>query len=392
MGLRTPNSRIPRAMFAIALMLPLVTAWNLFAPPNRNFKIGPKLAGVTEELPLTVSWAAIRDGSLQKAIAERITEAFAFRPMLIRVNNQIRYELFGELDAPEVVRGAKGQLFGKYYIEEYCTRTAGMGERLAADMLPKLRDIQDYYRARGGIFVYMTSPSKAAQVPEYFIDQMPCPSTPAVRAQLLPTYVDALKAGGIDVIDAASLIHAAKPNYPFSLFPEGGEHWNDVGGALAATSLVEEINKQAGREIVPPFTFSYTLSSPANGADRELADLLNVFFPPLSYLTPKVKFRTAVPCATSPARSIDAVLVGSSFSHLPGQILIEDNCLSALNVYYYMHHGRFGGSPYHELQRYLKDADLARLRDAKIVILEENESFVARTGYVNELRRIVTTP
>jgi alginate O-acetyltransferase complex protein AlgJ len=104
-------------MFAIVLLLPLVTAWNLFAPPNRSLKIGPKLAGVTYALPLTMSWTTIRDGSLQKAIAERIAEAFAFRPMLIRINNQIRYELFGELDAPEVVRGAKGQLFGKYYMK-----------------------------------------------------------------------------------------------------------------------------------------------------------------------------------------------------------------------------------------------------------------------------------
>jgi len=91
-------------------------------------------------------------------------------------------------------------------------------------MLPKLRDIQDYYRARGGIFIYMTSPSKAAQEPEYFTGQMPCPSTSAARAQLLPSYVDALKAGGIDVLDAASLIHDAKGKYPFGLFPEGGEH------------------------------------------------------------------------------------------------------------------------------------------------------------------------
>jgi alginate O-acetyltransferase complex protein AlgJ len=181
------KSPIPRAMFAIVILLPLVSAWNLAAPPNRLLKVGPKLYGVTQELPLTVSWSAFRDGSLQKAIAERMTKAFLFRPMLIGVNNQIRYGLFGELDAPEVVRGAKGQLFGKYYIEEYCTRTLGTGERLAADMLPKLRDIQDYYRARGGVFVYMTSPSKAAQAPEYFVDQVPCPSTPAARAELLPT-------------------------------------------------------------------------------------------------------------------------------------------------------------------------------------------------------------
>jgi alginate O-acetyltransferase complex protein AlgJ len=43
------------------------------------------------------------------------------------------------------------------------------------------------------------------------------------------------------------------------------------------SALVTEINAQAGREIVPPFTFTYTLSRPAGGADRELA-LLNVFF------------------------------------------------------------------------------------------------------------------
>jgi hypothetical protein len=322
-------------MFAIALLLPLVTAWNLFAPPNRSFKIGPKLAGVTYELPLTMSWTAIRDGSLQKAIAERITEAFAFRPMLIRVNNEFRYELFGELDAPGLLRGAKGHLFGQYYIDDYCTRTAGMGERLAADILPKLRDLQDYYRARGGIFIYMVSPSKAANLPEYFVDRVPCKSTPAARAQLLPTYADALKAGGINVIDAASLIHAAKGNYRFDLFPEGGEHWNEVGGALAVTSLVDEINKQAGREIVPPFTFSYTLSSPASGADRELADLLNVFFPPLNYLTPKVNYVQPVSCADSSARNLDIAIVGDSFSHLPGSILIGQNCLARLNVYYY---------------------------------------------------------
>jgi alginate O-acetyltransferase complex protein AlgJ len=376
-------------MFAIVLLLPLVTAWNLFAPPNRSLKIGPKLAGVTYALPLTMSWTTIRDGSLQKAIAERIAEAFAFRPMLIRINNQIRYELFGELDAPEVVRGAKGQLFGKYYIEEYCTRTAGMGERLAADMLPKLRDIQDYYRARGGIFIYMTSPSKAAQAPEYFVDQMPCPSTSAARAALLPTYVEALKAGGVDVIDAASLIHDAKGKYPFGLFPEGGEHWNDVGGALAAIRLVDEINKQAGREIVPPFTFSYTLSSPAAGADRELADLLNVFFPPLNYLTPKVKYGQPVSCADSSARNLGIAIVGDSFSHLPGSILIEQNCLAGLNVYYYGKTARFGGVPYHILKLGLDDADLTPLRDVKVLVLEENERFIGRSAFVNILRDVL---
>ena len=82
-------------------------------------------------------------------------------------------------------------------------------------------------------------------------------------------------------------------------------------------------------------------------------------------------------------------MVGSSFGDLPARILIEGDCLSGLNFYYYLQLGRFGGTPYHEIQRNLVNADLVRLRDAKIMILEENESFIGKSAYVDGLRAIV---
>jgi alginate O-acetyltransferase complex protein AlgJ len=375
---------------ATLALLPMLSAWNLLMP-NRQVQIGPKLGGVTNEMPVVLSWQAVHDGSFQKAVADRLTEAFALRRILIRINNEVRMELFGELTAPHVVRGAKGQLIERSYLDDYCARTEGMGAELAAKIIPKLADIQSYYRGRGGVFVYLLSPSKAAHLPEYFVDKVPCPSTPAARTKLVGEYVTALKQAGIDVVDTATLIHSLKGAYDFDLFPQGGVHWNDVGGARAVSVLVDAINRHAGREIVPSFTFTYTLSSAA-GADRELVDLLNVFFPPLAYLTPKVKYATAASCADHPARELDVAMVGSSFSHLPAGILIANNCLAQLNLYYYARLGRFGGVPYHELQRNLGDAELRRLRDAKIMILEENEAFAARNGYVDVLRDIVTKP
>lgn len=59
-------------------------------------------------------------------------------------------------------------------------------------------------------------------------------------------------------------------------------------------------------------------------------------------------------------------------------------------MYFYLRLSRSGGTPYRALQSDLKAADVARLRDAQIMILEENESFVGRAGYVDDLRRIVT--
>ena len=54
--------------------------------------------------------------------------------------------------------------------------------------------------------------------------------------------------------------------------------------------------------------------------------------------------------------------------------------------------GRFGGVPYRELQRNLGEAEMRPMRDAKIMILEENEAFAARNGYVDILRDIVNRP
>src|SRR5712691_10565136 len=131
---------IPRLLLCASLaLLPLITAWNLAVAPNREIKIGPKLGGVTLEQPVTMSWSSLRDGSFQRSFASRLSEAFAFRPLLIRINNEIRFELFGALTAPRVVSGSKGQLIGQNYFDDYCSRTEGQGAALAAGIVPKLR-------------------------------------------------------------------------------------------------------------------------------------------------------------------------------------------------------------------------------------------------------------
>jgi len=388
LALRQPASRF--AFIALLLLLPLISAWNMAVGPQREIKIGPKLGGVTREDPIVLSWSSIWDGSFQKTVSSRIAEAFAFRPLLIRVNNEVRAELFGDLTAPYVVRGARGHLIGRLYLDEYCARTEDMGAKFAADIIPKLTTIQNFYRRSGGVFVYLLSPSKAAHLPEYFLDRFNCPSSQAARVQLVPQYVSALRAAGINVVAAAGLIHSTKGAYEVTLFSEGGEHWNDIGGALAVSAIVEEINRQAGRELVPPFTFTYTLTSAKSRADRELVDLLNVFFPPLGYLTPKLSFDQPASCAAHEAHELDIAVVGSSFGFLPSQLMIEHNCLSRLTFYYYALLGVFGGQPFHELKRNLSEADFQRVHDARVMILEENESFVDRSSYIERLLRVVS--
>ena len=382
------------AFFAFLIGLPLTTAWNLTVGqkyPRMFLRVGPHLGGVTYDKPVVFSWSEIRNGTFQKAVANHIAEAIPIRPLLIHINNEMIVQMFGEVTAPEIFKGTEGQLIERSYLEDYCSRTEGKGAKLAAIALPKLKDIQDYYESHGGVFIYVITPSKAADMPEYFANYLPCPSTPAARTQLVPDYVGALRQAGIHVVDTASLIHSLKGSYPFDLFPQGGEHWNEVAGARAVSAMVEAINRQAGREIIPPFKFTYQMSGALSGADRELVNLLNVFFPPLSYQAPKVSFQPSTPCAESPARQLDVEIVSSSFGHLPARLMIEGNCLARLQLFYYATLGRFGGEPYHELQRNLSDNDLSAWRNAKVMILEENESFMAsnKVAYVDQLRAVL---
>ncbi len=388
-----PAIRAACCLFLI--VLPLLTAWNLAVATNHpklRINIGSGLAGVTRQFPLNWSLSSLADGSLQKAITERVTEALPIRPLLVRVNNEIRFALFGELTLPGVVRGANGHLIEQFYLDEYCSRTEDMAETRARTAIPKLKEIQDYYRRHSAVFIYLITPSKVAHLPEYFVKPETCPSTAAARIEFVPKYTNLLKQAGINVVDAATLIHSLKGKYEVELFPQGGTHWNDIGGAQAATVIAEEINRQAGQVLAPPFTFTHTISGVTSGVDRELADVINVLFPPTAYLTPKVKFQPSASCADHPSSKLNVAVVGSSFTHLPAEILARENCLSALNVYFYLNLSRHGGHPYQRLQSNLTEKDLGALRDAKIMIVEENESFAGTHSYIEALRELLAKP
>ena len=80
-----------RAGFCLLLLaLPLASAWNLAVAPSHpalSIKIGPKLGGVTYDVPVILSWSALRDGSLRKAIANHVRD---IRPSLSIVPSAFR--------------------------------------------------------------------------------------------------------------------------------------------------------------------------------------------------------------------------------------------------------------------------------------------------------------
>jgi hypothetical protein len=365
----------------------MVTFWNLVVgalKPSLFVMLRPSLTGVTEHVAPDWSFSGFLNGRLQAAVTAKFSEAIPIRSFLVRLNNQFAFSLFGEVNVPGIKIGAKGQLVDGD-LGEYCARQESLAETLANKMIPILLDIQSFYRSRGAGFLYVITPSKAAHLPEYFVDRVDCPSTALARTEMIPDYAERLRIAGVTILDAATLVHGLKGSYPVELFPQGGIHWNSLGTALASLEMLRTINAQAGHEILSPFEFDYTMARPM-AADRDLADLINVMFPPVAYLTPKLRYKPSSPCDSHPARLIDAAIVGSSFMHGPLEVLREAGCMSNLVLYFYLRRALFGGVPYLPLE---PNPDLQHLRDIKLLLLEENEVSVGRSGYVDALHTLL---
>jgi hypothetical protein len=387
-------NRLGLATAAFLLLLPLLTLWNLAAhsfAPKLVVMIGPRLHGVTEASP-PPAWSlhSFADGSLQKALTGAITDAFPFRPLLIGINNQVRYKLFGYSGAPGVITGENGELIEKAYLDEYCTRNLAAFEPKARDWAARLKEIQDFYAARGKIFIYLITPSKVAYMPENFVHQLSsCASSERDRAGTLPLYGRLLKNAGVHVVDAATLIHELKGKYEIDLFPAGGVHWNAIGIAAADDAILAEINRQAGSMIAPKLAWKYKVVDRAKGTDRDLLDLLNVLSPNARYATASVTYEPSWPCSDAAVASRSAAMIGGSFAGTLGRTLINQGCLLRLEVYNYLYRGLDTGPDYKTVKNRLTASDILPLRDADIVILEENELVLPASAHAMEFYRVI---
>lgn len=385
-----------RIAIALLLLVPAVTLWNVYATahvPRFVLALGPALRGVTQARePAEWSLQAIADGRLQKSISDAIAEAVPVRPFLVRLSNSFRRRLFGLYGAPGVVAGADGQLIETGYIKEYCERDLAVLRERAASWLPRLRELQNYFESGNRQLVYFLSPSKAAYMPEKFVDFFPCPSRETDRREYLPSYRKMLEDAGVRYIDGAGMTHGLRGRYDVELFPLGGVHWNQLGVAHAADAILEQINRRAGREIAPRLQWTYEVTDRPTGTDTDLADVVNAMFGRPRYPVPKLTFADSKPCSEWPISRMNIALVGGSFVHDVARVLIAHGCMSGLRSHNYLVGGVRGGADYRVIRPQPTPDDLRSLADVDILLLEENEAGLPGMTHARRTAERILTP
>lgn len=372
----------------------LANIWNFAVErdyPKLRIRSAAPLAGVARPKPTPWTVEAFLSGETQKAVSINLGRALPVFPISVRAKNQLIFSLFGKSAASGVVIGRNGQLYEQFYIDEFCARGGAPDLAHIDQWAQDIRDIQDMTEAAGKRFVFLVSPSKAARLPEELPPEAVCAARATTMPAKLPSYLSALQAKGVHFVDGAGFISANRKAYPIPLFPRGGTHWNYLGAALVYREIAHVIAAPA----VADYNFEWSVPPQATGTDRDLADLMNLLWPDLSYPTAAVARASAPPEGCGAGGRLLAL--GGSFVHEILATAAHAPCPPTIDYWFFMrtedntvelgHYRRPPGEDGNGERREVGPAALnENLRDADVVLLEENESKIGTMKQIGELR------
>ena len=273
-------------LFIIVLCMPLIQQnFELFElePIVGDFEL-PKKPECNEQ--------TIWSGEFQEKYNEYFKFHIGFREFLVRIYNQIAYNLFYEAHMTSALIGKNNQLYQDVYIDSYAG-TDFIGDSLINEQCTKLKKIQDTLSKKGIHFLVVIAPNKAYFFPEYIPDQYH-----EILNKKLPTnyqaFCKALPANKINFIDFNKwfIEHKNKTKYP--LYPQGGVHWSLYGKAIAADTLMTNMKRISGENYSDVKMIGAEVRDANPIPDRDLAEGMNLIVPLKAYKTafPVMRFDT----------------------------------------------------------------------------------------------------
>ncbi len=201
-----------------------------------------------------------------------LNEAFGFRNLFVRMNNEQVFYLFNQALAKGVIIGKENYLYEENYIKAYYGLDF-IGKDSISSRMQKLKYIQDTLVKLHKTLILVFAPSKGTFYPEYFPDKYKTTRGPTNYEY----YVEDAKKLGINHIDFNKYFIENKYKSKYPLYSKYGIHWSFYGECLAADSLIKYIEEK--RKIIMPHIFwnDIDMDFPRE-RDADIEDGMNLMF------------------------------------------------------------------------------------------------------------------
>ena len=222
------------------------------------------------------SWKGWFEGTWQEEYSKYCETHIGFRPIFIRLKNQVEFMAFRNTGS-NVVIGKDNWLYEMPYIH---ARKGGdfLGSDSLDQILNQMQEVIQHLKTQNTDVIILIAPNKALLLPLFLPDSFLNTSSSLTNYQY---FIAGMKKRNIYYLDYNPVMKQhLQENQSKPVYGKYGIHWTYYAGALAADTMVKLMEKIKGIDITDVQFGALNPTYKADGNDIDLLNLLNLAYIP----------------------------------------------------------------------------------------------------------------
>lgn len=347
----------------------------------------PNLAGIViaDEKP-KLSTATWFDGSYQAEMEDYNNDHWAFKEFMVRLNNQLYYNLFNQIRVNGFVIGKEDYLYSESYIFS-AFGDDDVNESKVITLMQKAKVVQDTLKKKGIDLLFVYAPGKGKYCEEFIEDKYKHP----VKQTNHDLFVKHGAANKVNQLDLYTLFEKLKPTTPYPLFPKFGHHWSYYGECVAIDTIIKHIEKLHHCDL-PNIVFGeIEVVDTARSRDADVLKGMNLLVNPnqnMKLAYPQVGFENDTLKNTTPVLTIsDSYWYGLVYLGVPA------NCFAGGQFWYYYNKVIPSPVPGEKIEVWQLDLKQS-IESNKVIMLLYSDGNLSSFGnnFINDAYEMYTSP
>ena len=316
----------------ISLFLPMFYSFIKYQSKTDEADINynkPNLIGIviSDEKPKysLVNWM---DGSYQKLSEDYNNDHWAYKEILVRLNNQFYYKAFNQIRVNGFVIGKDNYVFSESYI------FSAFGDDLIKEekvitQLQKAKLVQDSLKKKGIDLLLVYAPGKGTFCKEFIEDKY----KHNFQNTNLNLYISNSKRLGLNYLDLNKYFEKLKSISPHPLFPKYGHHWSSYAECLAVDTIIKHMEKLHSCDLPDLFWNNIEVVDSARGRDADVLKSMNLLSNPnqnMKLAYPEIQFED-----DSLKNTTRVLTISDSYWYGPVYMGVGQNCFAGGQFWYY---------------------------------------------------------
>lgn len=316
----------------ISLFLPMFYSFIKYQSKTDEADVNynkPNLIGIviSDEKPKysLVNWM---DGSYQKLSEDYNNDHWAYKEILVRLNNQFYYKAFNQIRVNGFVIGKDNYVFSESYI------FSAFGDDLIKEekvitQLQKAKLVQDSLKKKGIDLLLVYAPGKGSFCKEFIENKY----KHNFQNTNLNLFISNSKRLGLNYLDLNKYFEKLKSISPHALFPKYGHHWSNYAECLAVDTIIKHMEKLHSCDMPNLFWENIEVVDSARGRDADVLKSMNLLSNPnqnMKLAYPEIQFED-----DSLKNTTRVLTISDSYWYGPVYMGVGQNCFAGGQFWYY---------------------------------------------------------